>query len=43
MENIKFLSETSNNSEVGIHPLAVVHPKAELGKGVIVGAGERAQ
>lgn len=39
MENIKFLSETSNNSEVGVHPLAVVHPKAELGKGVIVGAG----
>ena len=39
MENIKFLSETSNNSEVGIHPSAVVHPKAELGKGVIVGAG----
>ena len=39
MENIQFLSETSNNSEVGIHPSAVVHPKAELEKGVIVGAG----
>ncbi len=39
MENIQFLSDKSNNSEVGIHPSAVVHPKAELGKGVIVGAG----
>ena len=39
MENIKFSSEMISNSAVEIHPSAVVHSKADLGKGVIIGAG----